>query len=146
MLYTGKAMAIMATPKKSSGQGKRKRQRHERPDTHYGKFLRWVMWSYDLNQTQLAEIMGTSQTTVSNWMKGVFDASPQSNALMAHKLGFDNELKAHHSHVFTYGQKTPASQPLLPPEDQGRIDAVQREWEREQEGANDPSGTDTQPG
>ena len=63
---------------------------------------------YSLTQAELAEIMGTSQSTVSNWQVGVFEASWKANARMSSELEFDARLRDLLALVFTYGQGTPA--------------------------------------
>ena len=94
-------MTLMAKERKQ-------RQRRNRPVTIYGRFLQWVAFRYNLTQAQLAEIMGTSQSTVSNWQVGTFEASWKANARMADELKFDARLRDLLALVFTYGQGTPA--------------------------------------
>lgn len=100
--YTCKDMVVMTAQK-----GK-KRQRRNRPVTIYGRFLQWVQFRYGLTQEGLAEVMGTSQSTISNWMIGEYEASWKANSRMADELKFDKELRELSASVFTYGQGTPA--------------------------------------
>lgn len=113
---------------------KQKRRRRNRSVTHYGKFLQWVMYEYGLNQTELAELMSTSQSSVSNWTYGEFDASPRANVLLADRLKFDKETRRRQARMFTFGQNTPADVPLSPT-DEAKIDQVQRDWETRHEDA-----------
>jgi transcriptional regulator with XRE-family HTH domain len=97
-------MAIMAKP----DTGQRQRQKRNRRTTVYGRFLRWVMFRYNLTQEQLADTMGISQSTIPNWLTGKYEASWRANMEMADKLRFGRELKALHAKVYAYGQGTPA--------------------------------------
>lgn len=75
--------------------------------TIYGRFLQWVRFHYKINQTQQAEIMGTSQGTISNWQKGEFEASWQANVALAEHFDFSDDLRRLHSTVFLFGQGAP---------------------------------------
>lgn len=89
-------------------EGGRQRQRRNKPITVYGRFLKWVGFHYNLTQKQLADIMGVTQSTISNWQIGEYEASWRANRRMADELHFDTQLRHLLAVLLTYGQEMPA--------------------------------------
>lgn len=125
---------------RTSGQGNRRGSASRRL-TVYGRFLQWVQFRYKLTQIELADVLDTTQGTVSNWQKGKHPASAAGNQRMADRLGFDSRLRDVHAKVLAYGQdkdmpqEEPENMPygladlVISDDDWERIQKVQREWE-----------------